>query len=134
MRFFVRTGDEWPGGSGVFQITFLLGPNSSGSPVDAETPVPFGPRNCDQSSAPALVNGSNVIKAAINGALDKTKIVFLTFDMSRANPQITQTGRRGGSGRRQAAGAPTHYLFHLHSAPTRRSAAPASCSCLLLLP
>src|SRR6267142_3807922 len=101
MRFFVRTGDEWPGGSGVFQITFLLGPNSSGSPVDAETPVPFGPRNCDQSSAPALVNGSNVIKAAINGALDKTKIVFLTFDMSRANPQITQTGRRGGSGRRQ---------------------------------
>ena len=85
MRFFVNTGDEWPGGSGVFQITFLLGPNCSGSPVVAETPVPFGPRNCDQSSATAFVNGPKAIKAAINGAIDAAKIVFLTFDMTKAS-------------------------------------------------
>lgn len=80
MRFRVSTGDECPGGSAVFQITFLLGPNSAGSPVDAETPVPFGPRNCGQSSAPAVVNGPDAIKAAIKGVIDKAKIVFLTFE------------------------------------------------------
>ena len=84
MRLRVSTGDEWPGGSGVFQITFLLGPNSSGRPVDAETPVPFGPRNCDHSWATALVESSKAIEAAINGAIDTAKIVFLTFDMTRA--------------------------------------------------
>src|SRR6266496_5861875 len=60
----VSTGDEWPGGSAVFQITFLLGPNSSGSPVDAETPLPFGPRNCVHSSALALVQANDRINNA----------------------------------------------------------------------
>ena len=36
-----------------FQRTFLLGPKVSGTPVVAETPLPLGPRNCDQSSANA---------------------------------------------------------------------------------
>src|SRR5437016_1322983 len=72
MRSRVSTGEEWPGGSGVFQITFLLGPNSTGRPVVSETPLPFGPRNCDQSSAKALVSA--------NDPIDKAKIVFFTFD------------------------------------------------------
>src|SRR3954464_12045806 len=45
------TGDECPGGKSVFQITFLFGPNCAGNPVLSDTPVPFGPRNCDHSSA-----------------------------------------------------------------------------------
>src|SRR4051812_50221148 len=45
------TGDECPGGKSVFQITFLFGPNCTGNPVLSDTPVPFGPRNCDHSSA-----------------------------------------------------------------------------------
>src|SRR5262245_29810055 len=63
MRSRVSTGDEWPGGSSVFQTTFLLGPNSVGNPVVAETPVPFGPRNCDQSSAGAQFFANVVGKA-----------------------------------------------------------------------
>ena len=50
MRFRVSTGDECPGGSVVFQTTFLSGPNSVGNPEVVDTPVPLGPRNCDQSS------------------------------------------------------------------------------------
>ena len=42
-------GDEKPWGSSVFQITFLSGPNSAGSPLVGEIPEPFGPRNLDQS-------------------------------------------------------------------------------------
>lgn len=49
----VRTGEECPAGTAVFQTTFFCGPNSEGKPVDDETPVPFGPRNRDQSSGPA---------------------------------------------------------------------------------
>src|SRR5580704_2902082 len=41
-------GDEWPGGSGVFQIRFLSGPNSDGIGPSA-TPEPLGPRKRDQS-------------------------------------------------------------------------------------
>src|SRR6185503_4830103 len=55
IRSCVNTGDEWPGGSGVFQTTFLFGPNSEGKPLVSETPVPFGPRNCDHSSLAKLV-------------------------------------------------------------------------------
>jgi hypothetical protein len=56
IRSRVNTGDEWPGGSAVFQTTFFAGPNSTGNPVVAETPLPLGPRNCDQSSLPATAN------------------------------------------------------------------------------
>src|SRR4051794_28559381 len=41
----VSTGEEWPGGSGVFQRTFFSGPKLTGRPVASDTPVPFGPRN-----------------------------------------------------------------------------------------
>src|SRR5260370_34591429 len=52
-------GDEWPGGSGVFQITFLPGPTSNGSPVSDEVPSPEGPRNCGQSAAGATADRIN---------------------------------------------------------------------------
>src|SRR4029077_5402357 len=48
------TGDEWPGGSGVFQRTFFPGPNSAGRPVVLDTPNAFGPRNCGQSEAASV--------------------------------------------------------------------------------
>ncbi len=48
-----------------------------GKTVVAETPLPFGPRNCGQSSATALVDAN----MAINCANDKAKIVFFTFDI-----------------------------------------------------
>ena len=44
-----------PGGSLVFQTTFLLGPNLSGRPVVSETPSPLGPRNRGQSLAAAML-------------------------------------------------------------------------------
>src|SRR4028118_1566110 len=56
----VSTGEEWPGGSGVFQTTFFAGPNTSGSPIETETPLPFGPRNCGQSSANAPVAANRI--------------------------------------------------------------------------
>ena len=83
MRSLVSTGDEWPGGSAVFQTTFLLGPNSSGSPVDAETPLPFGPRNCDQSSATTVVKR---VVDAINAATTRAKAAFLMFKILMRNP------------------------------------------------
>jgi hypothetical protein len=36
----------------------LFGPNSTGTPVEAETPLPFGPRNCNQSSAEEIGIGA----------------------------------------------------------------------------
>ena len=45
MRDSLSTGEEWPGGSGVFQRTFFSGPKLTGRPVASDTPVPFGPRN-----------------------------------------------------------------------------------------
>ena len=42
-------GDENPCGSSTFQMTFLSGPNSAGSPFVSEMPDPFGPRKRDQS-------------------------------------------------------------------------------------
>src|SRR6267142_2022636 len=51
MRSAESTGDEWPGGSAVRQMTFLAGPNSVGRPVASETPKALGPRNWGQSAA-----------------------------------------------------------------------------------
>src|SRR5687768_4171075 len=47
----VKTGDEWPGGSGVFHFTRLVGPKSTGRFFADDTPVPFGPRKRTQFSA-----------------------------------------------------------------------------------
>src|SRR6185295_4180958 len=77
MRSRVNSGDEWPGGSSAFQITFFCGPNSTGRLVDVETPLPFGPRNCGQSSAKAIMNGVNVIQAANS---DESAPTFLVFN------------------------------------------------------
>src|ERR1044072_9949056 len=51
MRSRPGTGDEWPAGKAVFQITFRSGPNSTGKCVVLDMDVPFGPRHCDQSLA-----------------------------------------------------------------------------------
>jgi hypothetical protein len=75
-RSLVSTGEEWPGGSGVFQTTFFSGPNTSGSPVDAVTPLPFGPRNCGQSSATAPL-AANI---ATSDAINRAPIVFVNFN------------------------------------------------------
>src|SRR6187397_358161 len=53
MRDSPSTGEEWPGGSGVFQRTFFPGPKLTGRPVASDTPVPFGPRNRLHDSRPA---------------------------------------------------------------------------------
>src|SRR5687767_8632362 len=52
MRSPAIAGEEWPGGSGVFQTTLRLGPNSTGRFVSSEIPVELGPRNWGQSAAP----------------------------------------------------------------------------------
>src|SRR6185503_1109548 len=70
IRLRVSTGEEWPGGSGVDQMTFLSGPNSVGSPIDAETPVPLGPRNCSQSSAAVLESDDEKMAAATSNILN----------------------------------------------------------------
>ena len=76
MRSFVSTGDEWPGGRAVFQTTFFSGPKSVTSPVAAETPLPFGPRNCGQSSAPAVLSNPSPIKAAIKNDANLRYFIF----------------------------------------------------------
>src|SRR5688500_5764088 len=51
-------GDEWPGGSAVFQRTFLSGPICVGNlPAPTATPE-LGPRNCDHSAGSAARSGS----------------------------------------------------------------------------
>src|SRR5215510_10248813 len=76
MRSLVSTGDECPAGSSVFQTTFLAGPNSVGRPLVSETPLPFGPRNCDHSSEAAMVKG-NAIKIT-----DRRAMFFSIFGNS----------------------------------------------------
>jgi hypothetical protein len=73
MRSRVSTGEEWPGRSAVFQIMFLLGPKSTGRPLLGETPLPFGPRNCVQSSATAHVSD--------NEAMNKATTALFNFDI-----------------------------------------------------
>src|SRR5918992_3458471 len=80
IRSRVSTGDECPGGRAVFQTTFFSGPNSSGRPVDTETPLPFGPRNCTQSSATGLASRPAVSQVAINGVINKVRMIFIAFD------------------------------------------------------
>jgi hypothetical protein len=77
----VSTGEEWPGGNGVFQTTFFSGPNTSGNPVETETPLPFGPRNCGQSSADAPV-AAHIASIVTSGAINRASIVLLNFNTS----------------------------------------------------
>src|SRR6185295_4649035 len=57
MRDRVSTGDEWPVGTAVFHSTLRSGPNSVGNPALLDTPVPFGPRNLDQSGSAGAPSG-----------------------------------------------------------------------------
>src|ERR1700730_3428453 len=101
MRSRVSTGEEWPGGSSVFQITFLLGPNSWGSPVVADTPVPFVPRNCDQSSVTAVFKANDAV--TVNAKDIRIKTVFFIFKMVlrelrmflSMTPILTSAGKAG---------------------------------------
>jgi hypothetical protein len=77
-----------PGGSAVFQITFVVGPNSVGRPVVSATPVPFGPRNCDHSEAAGLGTGlvfardtAVTVKATIAPTPRRAMIILFSFDM-----------------------------------------------------
>src|SRR5215831_10466491 len=85
MRSRVRTGEECPGGSAVFQITFCLGPNSVGRPLVVDTPVPFGPRNCDQSSESVRIEWRDVAEVCVmtnvvmNAAIKQTKAALLSL-------------------------------------------------------
>src|SRR5882724_624857 len=63
MRSPTRTGEECPGGRSVFQITFLLGPNSTGRLRLSDTPAALGPRNCGQSSAQKRAGRASKAKA-----------------------------------------------------------------------
>src|SRR5438477_5710244 len=72
MRLPSTMGEEYPGGSSVFQITFRAGPNSSGSPVASATPEPLGPRNLAHSIAgPPAANIPRTIMQ-INGPIMAT--------------------------------------------------------------
>src|SRR5436190_355336 len=65
MRSPTRTGEECPGGRSVFQITFFVGPNSTGRLRLLDTPAALGPRNCGQSSAQKRTGETS--KAAATG-------------------------------------------------------------------
>src|SRR5215813_1950050 len=79
-----RTGEEWPGGSGVFHKTFFSGLNSTGRPVVSETPEPFGPRNCDQSSASAELRDNEAIRSATVERITLGMGIQLSRNFSRA--------------------------------------------------
>src|SRR5688572_26060949 len=78
-------GDEWPGGSGVFQTTLVSGPNFSGRFASSLTPAALGPRNWGQSAAiagaKALVtmtsNAPNTLLSPLECEL--TTLTVLTF-------------------------------------------------------
>src|SRR4051812_24068729 len=55
----VRTGEECPAGVAVFHTTFFAGPKFDGSPLTLAIPVPFGPRNRDQSGSEATSARAN---------------------------------------------------------------------------
>src|SRR4030095_10644447 len=57
-------------------MTFLSGPNSVGNPVEIETPVPLGPRNCVQSSAATVTSD--------NDAIINAKGMYLIFDIEKS--------------------------------------------------
>ena len=46
-----------PSRHAVFQSTCLSGPKSVGRPAVADTPVPLGPRNLDQSGSEGAASG-----------------------------------------------------------------------------
>src|SRR5947207_12284881 len=64
MRSPTRTGEECPGGRSAFQITFFVGPNSTGRLRLSDTPAALGPRNCGQSSAQQSTGAKNKAAAA----------------------------------------------------------------------
>src|SRR5262249_15669661 len=51
MRSPTTTGEEWPGGSAVFQTTLVVGPSSAGRRALSARPQQLRPRNSGQSAA-----------------------------------------------------------------------------------
>src|SRR5688572_4846392 len=80
------TGDEWPGGSAVFQMTFLSGPISLGSARSSlGMPVALGPRNCDQSPAKVELHKMQNIASEnqrIKGLIIKQKRELTTMTLA----------------------------------------------------
>ena len=65
MRSPCRIGDECPGGSASRHSMRLPGPNSVGTFVADDSPLPFGPRKRDQSGASAAARTWQVSPSAI---------------------------------------------------------------------
>lgn len=118
MRLRVRTGDECPGGSGVFHTTFFSGPNSVGSPEVVETPVPLGPRNCAHSSAATMIDDD-----AINAAINRAKRMCLIFDIETFKGNFGRLDDIAGwilvdgGGKRKAPYVPIHSFMRFGSRP-----------------
>src|SRR5262245_58887534 len=103
MRSRVSTGEEWPRGSVVFHTRLRWGPSSMGRFLVVEMPVPFGPRNCDQSSSAVAVcprHTSNVKLKNRCGAQVRFGTLPLV-DKLRSN--YFKTKATGGTQRREAA-------------------------------
>src|SRR5437867_9622867 len=80
MRSPATTGEECPGGSGVFQITLRPGPISAGrgDPVPAR-PEALAPRNCGQSEARTSAAKHIVVRKAIRNRLEIFHMVFILY-------------------------------------------------------
>ncbi len=76
-------GDECPGGSASRHSMFLPGPNSVGTLVADDSPLPFGPRKRDQSGASAAVS--------------VTPAIISVSAHSRASPARRTESRRMGN-------------------------------------
>src|SRR5215510_5563633 len=89
MRVRASTGDEWPGGSEVFQTTFFSGPNSTGRFVAPETPVPLGPRKRGHSPSFAIARPTQN-SAKMSAAMQRIGIIvlqcYLIFFAAGARP------------------------------------------------
>src|SRR5215471_3696573 len=92
MRVRASTGDEWPGGSEVFQTAFLSGPNSTGRFVASETPVPLGPRKRGHSPSFAIARPTQN-SAKMSAAMKRIGIIvlqcFLIFFAEVTRPSWT---------------------------------------------
>ena len=117
MRSPQTTGDETPGGTGVFQATALSTPNSLGGLLDSAIPWLRGPRNCghDGSSASACYeqerrgeHGNNPASTSVHGWQNGgfTADASLAVCFKCASAKLSREGADAGRLRRQPTGAP----------------------------
>src|SRR4029078_5966513 len=90
MRDSPSTGEEWPGGSGVFQRTFFSGPKLTGRPVASETPVPFGPRNRLHGSRSAAETAPQASDTPSSTPIDDRTMLRIVASDLRRPPKLRQ--------------------------------------------